>query len=170
MTAKNIAGKVWKILPFISLVESLKKIERGGVSIKNVSRSLRHLVYGSIIFTYLMASAMLGTSNPLNWNEAYQETSRGGKIWNKLYDRATNCVKQDGNPGLTTLDEINEFYKRAGIKVDFNPRTGELTLPRLSKKDLETVIQNCEVNPITGAPCPYNPATEDYDCSMLGGD
>ncbi|HEB47127.1 MAG TPA: hypothetical protein ENI22_01520 [Candidatus Pacearchaeota archaeon] len=145
MSIKNALRNSWKFLPFVSLLRSdpLKD-----ATLKGVGKALGHAVYAvaapMVPIVYLTGSLAFGTANPSRWNEIGKERRREAQEYNQLYDRATNCVEEDGNLGLTSLGEITKLYSKAGVTVNYKPEIRRPKLPILKKAHLERVVQNCE--------------------------
>lgn len=116
------------------------------MNLKNIGKYFVGIILGTLI----LGSAQYGTPSPLRWIEVERQIKRERQEYNKLYSMAVKCVEKDKIAGLTSLEEINELYSRAGIKINLNPtfwepETLKLKFPKLTRGDLEKVVQSCEI-------------------------
>lgn len=141
--------KSWNYLPCVSFVRNEEKVERGE-SLPSRGKFWGHLAYAMAPFVYLISSFVIGTPNPLNWNEIAGQRQREVQEYNILANQATNCV--GGEDGFN-IPEMNELSRRAEINfrapesfgVNFRNKSFYIfEFPGLTKKDLEKVVQSCE--------------------------
>jgi len=83
-------------------------------------------------------SANYGTVLPWNWLERHRERQE----YSALYDRAVQCSEIDGIEGLN-LVELRHLYGE--LQINVNPFEGTVSLPKLTKPQLEKVVDGCEL-------------------------
>ena len=149
MELKETLKNSWKYLPIGSAIAYEKELARKN-EVGSNGKVLFHTVYPAIVGSFLVASLMYGTPNVTKWPQISERRERARQEYNQLYDKAFECVEQDGIKGLTSLKEIDELYSRAGrpIKIDYISQERRLSgIPigiDLTKTDLERVVASCE--------------------------
>jgi len=140
MSLKKLLENPWKYLPGTSLVEYGSSKDTSS-SLKRLGKMLGHLIYFGATLWYLINSAQNGP-NPFKWREGQIDAVE----YDNIYTQAIKCVDRDEISGLSNLSEINELYSRAGVntKVGFQKKRAIAEFPKLSKKDLESVVQSCK--------------------------
>ncbi|MEK6896945.1 MAG: hypothetical protein AABW93_00250 [Nanoarchaeota archaeon] len=160
MSFKDKLQNLWKYLPVGSAIAYEQGISRrnevsrrnkvNSFEVGSIGKQFLHTVYPAIVGAFLAASFMHGTPNVKKWPEITEHRERARQEGNQLYDKAFECVEQDGIKGLTSLKEIYELYSRAGISIKLDHISQERRLSEipirnnLKKTDLERVVASCK--------------------------